>query len=121
MSHLDTCKDVCDDFGISILLQPKQNAQMIVEGFTVKSFSEPASVQKKVGDELDETGGYKFFNDEFWDDDFDLQLDPELLYDDDEKEGDYQTELPLPDDTGVTDDDMIKMTKEVSQIENLTC
>lgn len=117
MNHLDVCKDVCDDFGISILLMPYQHGTSVTQGFTVKSYSDPLSSNSE--GEVDETGGYLFENDEYWDDDFDFKIDPEMLklgrdgddddYDHGESVGD---EMPLPDDEGVTDDAMIATTKD---------
>ena len=113
INHLDTCKDVCDDFGINSVIVPKLNENQIVIGFTVKSYSDISSNNDQ--DELDETGGYKFQNDEYWNDDFDFEIDPALLYDEDElvEEANREKENALPDDEGVTDDAMIEITKNV--------
>lgn len=122
MNHLDTCKDVCDEFGISVLLLPNvgnvgiddanaDKTNMAITGFTVKSYRDPSSLNDSDG-ELDETGGYKFQNDNFWDDDFDFEIDPALLEADDDEE--YKSsiiEKELPSDEGVTDDDMIEVSK----------
>lgn len=122
VNHLDTCKDVCDEFGISVLLLPNvgnvgiddanaDKTNMAITGFTVKSYRDPSSLNDSDG-ELDETGGYKFQNDNFWDDDFDFEIDPALLEADDDEE--YKSsiiEKELPSDEGVTDDDMIEVSK----------
>jgi len=114
MNHFNSCKDVCDDFGVSILLSPQVNPNRIAEAFTVKSFSDPLSLSSGK-DGADDTGGYIFHNDEFWDDDFELDIDPSTLYDEDEDElDDAMSEKTLPSDEGVTDDAMIQITKDVS-------
>jgi len=112
MNHFNSCKDVCDDFGVSILLSPQVNPNRIAEAFTVKSFSDPLSLSSGK-DGADDTGGYIFHNDEFWDDDFELDIDPSTLYDEDEDElDDAMSEKTLPSDEGVTDDAMIQITKD---------
>jgi len=56
-AHLDSCKDVCDYFGISTTLLPfVQNGK--VEGFTVKSYRNPDK----------DPNNFKFDYDPFWDD-----------------------------------------------------
>lgn len=113
MNHLNSCKDVCDEFGISILLIPQINQNQVTEAFTVKSFGEPLSM--KNDEELDETGGYLFNNDEFWNDEMDFDIDPKLFEDDEDEEEEQQgifKEKELPSDEGVTDADMVQYTKK---------
>jgi hypothetical protein len=47
MAHLDSCKDVCDHFGITTSLVPfvPTNGTKVT-GFTVKSFRNPDKLQK---------------------------------------------------------------------------
>jgi len=56
-AHLDTCKDVCDYFGISTTLQPFVKDGQIY-GFTVKSFRNPDK----------DPNNLEFEYDPFWDD-----------------------------------------------------
>lgn len=58
MRHLDTCKDVCDHFGIVTILTPYQSNGKIT-GFTIKSFRNPNNKEND----------YVFNYDPFWDDD----------------------------------------------------
>jgi hypothetical protein len=57
-AHLDSCKDVCDYFGISTTLQPHIKDGRI-KGFTVRSFRNPDKDPDK----------FEFGYDPFWDDD----------------------------------------------------
>lgn len=56
-AHLDSCKDVCDYFGISTTLQPFVKDGR-VQGFTVKSFRNPDK----------DPNSFEFDYDPFWDD-----------------------------------------------------
>lgn len=56
-AHLDSCKDVCDYFGISTTLQPFVKDGR-VQGFTVKSFRNPDK----------DPDSFEFDYDPFWDD-----------------------------------------------------
>lgn len=112
MHHFDVCKDVCDDFGITIHLIPKRDEESgQTLGFTVKSYGDPISSNEL--DANDDTGGYKFKNDPMWNDDVEITDYGALFDDDDDDYGDETTArlLPLPDDDGVTDETMISVTK----------
>lgn len=63
-AHLDSCKDVCDFFGISTTLQPFVKDGR-VQGFTVKSYRNPGS----------DSDDMEFDYDPFWDeaDDWDYE------------------------------------------------
>ena len=63
MAHFDSCKDVCDHFGIQTVLLPFQRGNVVV-GFTVKSYRNPD--KDLSGENAD---GYQFAYDPFWDDD----------------------------------------------------
>lgn len=84
LGHLDACKDVCDNFGITTVLVPYRQDGKIV-GFTVKSY-------KSKNKELD---NFEFEYDPFWDDGTDF----EELYGgiDDELEEEAKKTLKLPD------------------------
>lgn len=56
LGHLDSCKDVCDHFGITTALVPYTQGGKIV-GLTVKSFRNPDK----------DTDSYHFDYDPFWD------------------------------------------------------
>jgi hypothetical protein len=76
-AHLDHCKDVCDNFGITTTLQPYVEGGKVT-GFTVKSFKRPGG---RPEDDFD------FPYDPFWDDGTDF----EALYggiDDDDDDDD---------------------------------
>mmetsp|Transcript_11287 Transcript_11287/g.15632 ORF Transcript_11287/g.15632 Transcript_11287/m.15632 type:complete len:603 (-) Transcript_11287:299-2107(-) len=99
MGHLDTCKDVCDDFGVNTILIPFKERRQIT-GFTVKSYRNP--------NRLNQDGEYQFDPDPFWDDDEEWDFSG---LDDDDGE-DVKTELsdlpdiedPIPqDDEKITD------------------
>lgn len=99
MAHLDSCKDVCDDFGITMTLQPFQRQNDTgVSGFTVKSFRNPEK----------STDNYDFAYDPFWDDGTDF----EELYsgiDDEDMAKDPYPEIvnKVPDD----DNEIIEVSK----------
>jgi len=111
MAHLDNCRDVCDDFGISMIIIPMVNEKRIPIGFTVKSYTGRLSLQNPK-DANDETGGYIFHNDDLWNDDLDFDFTPEMLMDEDDEDEDELLKNSLPDDTGVTDEDMVQITKK---------
>lgn len=93
LGHLDACKDVCDNFGITTVLVPYRQDGKIV-GFTVKSY-------KSKNKELD---NFEFEYDPFWDDGTDF----EELYGgiDDELEEEAKKTLRLPDiENKIPDDD----------------
>lgn len=111
--HLDTCKDVCDDFGINTILMPYArpgDPANKIAGFTVKSYRNP--------DKVGEDGEYEFDPDPFWDDvtDEDFSYIQELAAEDDYEAGDLgvdESELPqienlIPDD----DDEIIQVTRQ---------
>jgi hypothetical protein len=107
-AHLDSCKDVCDHFGITTTLVPYQKDGKVV-GFTVKSFRNP---QKKIGSSNVEDGEFEFEYDPFWDD----GTDYEALYsgvDEQEEGGATSDPYPkiqnrIPDD----DEEIIETTKQ---------
>lgn len=106
-AHLDSCKDVCDYFGITTTVQPYIRDQR-VQGFTVRSFRKPDH----------DPDNLEFAYDPFWDDGDDW--DYEGI--DDEYEGEkptsgvtssLDTKYPdivkrIPDN----DDDIMKISKE---------
>jgi hypothetical protein len=97
-AHLDSCKDVCDHFGITTTLVPYQQNRKVV-GFTVKSFRNP---DKKEDD-------YDFAYDPFWDDGTDFEALYDGIDDEDMPVDPYpKIENKVPDD----DDDIIETTKE---------
>lgn len=68
MGHLDACKDVCDNFGVTTILvpySPPQQPQRVM-GFTVKSYRNPyaSGSYSAAADASD----MKFAPDPFWDD-----------------------------------------------------
>jgi len=78
-AHLDSCKDVCDFFGISTTLQPFVKDGRI-QGFTVKSFRNPDK----------DPNNMEFDYDPFWDeaDDWDYEgIDAEYELEEAEKNG----------------------------------
>jgi hypothetical protein len=102
MAHLDSCKDVCDYFGISTALVPFTDEKKKIVGFTVKSYRNPGADSK---DEFD------FAYDPFWDDgtDFDALykgIDDE--YGDAPKDPYPEIVNKVPDD----DDQIIDITKK---------
>lgn len=80
-AHLDSCKDVCDHFGITTTLIPyTPKGSKSVAGFTVKSFrkNNPSSAKSGNADGAAEPRGeYDFAYDPHWDDGTDF----EALYD----------------------------------------
>ena len=111
-AHLDVCKDVCDDFGVSVLLLPFESDGSI-KGFTVKSFRQPGKQGTLASD-----GNFNFAPDPFWDNDEDWdaiasQIEEEAkLYDEDEGDDDIEN-FPeivnkIPDD----DDEIIEISKK---------
>lgn len=96
LGHLDSCKDVCDRFGISTALVPFQKDGKIA-GFVAKSF-------KSANKELDD---FEFEYDPFWDDGTDFEelyagIDDEL-----EEEAKQKSNLPEIEDKIPSDDDKI--------------
>jgi len=78
-AHLDSCKDVCDFFGISTTLQPFVKDGR-VQGFTVKSFRNPDN----------DPNNMEFAYDPFWDeaDDWDYEgIDAEYEKEEAEEKG----------------------------------
>jgi hypothetical protein len=104
MAHLDCCKDVCDNFGITMTVTPYQKDGKVA-GMTVKSFRNPDKSQED---------DYDFAYDPMWDDGTDF----ENLYtgvDDDEEDDDEMEKDPYPEiENKVPDDDdqMIGITKK---------
>lgn len=94
-AHLDSCKDVCDYFGISTTLEPYiQDGR--VKGFTIKSFRNPDK----------DPDNYEFAYDPFWDDGDDWNY--EGIDDGDLPEDKYpEIEDKIPDD----DDKIIDISK----------
>jgi len=102
LAHLDSCKDVCDHFGITTTLVPFKEQSKVV-GFTVKSFSD-----KK---DADSQGEFKFDYDPFWDDgtDFDsLYKGIDDEYDDIPKDPYPEIVNKVPD----SDEEIIGVTKK---------
>lgn len=102
MGHLDSCKDVCDSFGIMTSIVPYTKGR-IVTGFTIKSFRNPDK----------NPDSYEFDYDPMWDDGDDWShegVDDEY---DDEIQGEFakfnlpEIENPVPDD----DDEIINVSK----------
>ena len=62
MTHLDACKDVCDDFGINTILVPYQEEG--VRGFAAKSYRNPHGTAGTLS-------SMNFAPDPFWDDEED--------------------------------------------------
>lgn len=106
-AYLDTCKDVCDHFGITTTLVPYEQAGKVT-GFTAKSYRNPDA--KQIGTANVDDGEFEFGYDSFWDDgtDFDKLysgIDDEDLQNVTDK---YPTiETPVPDD----DEEIISITK----------
>lgn len=73
-AHLDSCKDVCDHFGITTSLVPYQQKGKVT-GFTVQSFRNPEKIAGSTANVDD--GEFEFAYDPFWDDGTDF----EALYD----------------------------------------
>lgn len=94
-AHLDSCKDVCDFFGISTTLEPYIQDKR-VKGFTIKSFRNPDK----------DPDNYEFAYDPFWDDGDDWSY--EGVDDEDMPEDNYpEIEDKVPDD----DDKIIDLSK----------
>jgi hypothetical protein len=100
MAHLDCCKDVCDNFGITMTVTPYQKDGKVA-GMTVKSFRNP---DKSKEDEFD------FAYDPFWDDGTDFENLYTGVDDDEDMEKDPYPEIEnkVPDD----DDEIIGITKK---------
>jgi hypothetical protein len=99
-AHLDSCKDVCDHFGITTTLVPYKQKGKIV-GFTVKSFKNPSSTK-------DGEDNYNFKYDPFWDDGTDFESLYAGVDDEDIKDDPYPTiENKIPND----DEEIISITK----------
>jgi hypothetical protein len=94
-AHLDSCKDVCDFFGISTTLLPfVQNGK--VEGFTVKSFRNPDK----------DPDAMEFDYDPFWDDGDDWDYSGV-----DDEEGSTKPEKNYPEIVNKIPDDDEEITK----------
>jgi hypothetical protein len=101
LAHLDSCKDVCDNFGITMTMTPYQKDGKVT-GFTLKSFRNP---------EKDGQADYEFDYDPFWDDgtDFDNLYTGADDEDIDEKKDPYPEIVnKVPDD----DDLIINISKK---------
>ena len=114
MAHLDACKDVCDNFGITTTLLPYMDKKTgKITGFTVKSFKNPNrknTMDADNDDDDDGDDGFSFAYDPFWDED---DTDFEALYggiDDEDMVPDPYPEIKnkVPDD----DDELIDITKQ---------
>ncbi|CAB9527275.1 Protein of unknown function (DUF1415) [Seminavis robusta] len=102
LGHLDSCKDVCDYYGITTVLVPYRKEGGRIVGFTVKSYRNPDK----------DYDSFEFDYDPFWDDGTDF----EKLYDgiDDELETETKKKLNLPeivDKIPDDDDKIIDVTK----------
>lgn len=100
-AHLDSCKDVCDHFGITTTLMPYQQPKDCkIVGFTVKSFRNPEQNTKD--------GEYEFAYDPFFDDGTDF----EALYEgiDEEEDGPQRDPYPPIENRIPRDDDEIVAT-----------
>ena len=103
LGHLDSCKDVCDHFGITTALIPYQpEGSNKIAGFTVKSYRSPSK----------ELESFEFDYDPFWDDGTDF----DELYGgiDDELEEEVRKKLNLPEiENKIPDDDdeIVEITK----------
>lgn len=99
MAHLDCCKDVCDNFGITMTVTPYQKDGKVA-GMTVRSFRNP---------EKSKEDDYDFAYDPFWDDGTDFENLYEGIDDEDAEKDPYpEIENKVPDD----DDLMISITKK---------
>jgi hypothetical protein len=106
-AHLDSCKDVCDFFGISTALQPHiQDGR--VKGFTIKSFRNPDQDPDKM----------EFDYDPFWDDgdDWDYEgIDDEFDQEEAEREGKRKPTAKYPDIVNKipdNDEEILRISKE---------
>jgi len=90
-AHMDVCKDVCDDFGISVVLVP-YSSNGVMKGFTVKSFRQPG----KTGT-LSNDGNFDFAPDPLWDNDDDWDIIDKQIKEENKK---YEEE----EDDDITDD-----------------
>ena len=100
-AHLDSCKDVCDHFGITTTLVPyKQPKTAKIVGFTVKSFRNPEQTNKE--------DAFEFAYDPYFDDGTDF----EALYQgiDEEEDGPQLDPYPPIENRIPTDDDEIMAT-----------
>jgi len=123
MDHLNMCKDVCDDFGTNVALDPhvvNENGRNKIAGFTVKSYRSESTTGTLPSD-----GEYDFDYDPDWDDEDDgwdsiaeklrlaeAEFDAEVGDEDDDKEEDELKDLPevvnmVPDD----DEEIVGRTK----------
>uniref|UniRef100_A0A6S8Z4E4 Uncharacterized protein n=2 Tax=Ditylum brightwellii TaxID=49249 RepID=A0A6S8Z4E4_9STRA len=99
--HLDTCKDVCDHFGINTVLVPYYEGKQIT-GFTAKSYRNP--------DKVNEDGEYQFDPDPFWDDD--EEWDFSGVDDDDDEKIDEMADLPeIVDPIPQDDEEITQITR----------
>lgn len=103
LGHLDSCKDVCDHFGITTALIPYHKGGKIL-GFTIKSHRNP---NRK------ELENFEFEYDPMWDDgtDFDALysgIDDELIAEEKKQYNYPEIENKIPDD----DDKIIGITKK---------
>ena len=83
-SHLDACKDVCDDFGVNTVLVPHVDpATRAVSGLVVRSYRNPEVIDEQSGD-------YNFAPDPFWSEDEDwdslaAEIEEIVRYEDDDE------------------------------------
>lgn len=108
MGHLDACKDVCDNFGVTTILvpyyaQPGQQSQRVI-GFTVKSYRNPNALGSY--STATDASEMKFAPDPFWDDD--EEWDFSGLDDDDDDYNNFgMKDLPEIEDLSPKDDSVI--------------
>jgi hypothetical protein len=94
LGHLDSCKDVCDHFGIGTNLVPYLEKTKIV-GFTVKSYRDPETEEEEP----------QFQYDPFWDEDdigdytgVDEEADGEAFANEAAKYPEIENKIPDDDD-----------------------
>lgn len=105
-SYLDTCKDVCDHFGITTTLVPYQKEGRIT-GLTVKSYRNPDKASLVNTANVDD-GEFEFAYDPYFDDGTDFEQLYSGIDDEDMVPDKYPAiETPIPDD----DEEIISVTK----------
>ena len=116
MSHLDVCKDVCDDFGVNTIISPVQENKMgksTVTGFTVKSYKVPNKVGTFASD-----GNFNFAPDPFFDnDDWDaledqIRATAQQEEDDDDEDLDIDSLPAIVDKIPDNDEILLDVTKK---------
>lgn len=112
-AHMDVCKDVCDDFGTSVLLVPYVS-DGVMKGFTVKSFRQPGKTGTLAND-----GNFNFAPDPFWDDDDDWDLiakqikeENEMYEEEDDDEAIIETYPEIENKIPDNDDEIIDISKK---------